>query len=147
MPKKTTTKKRKAPVIEPAEPVWASVYKTAQDVWIDLLANGIIRAEVHFSGGNDEGGVDSIVLKKLNNQDTIISDNTVYDPKNAAYKIAQALSSPVHFEYGSFAGEFHVNGIVVWDCPNQEIRIEGTEETTSYEDFTRKVINWTPPEK
>ena len=93
------------------------------------------KAIVEFSGGGDEGGVDSITLydgegrllasftpqarsKLEENYSGSRWDGVCYvpvEPDTPNNELARALAAPVHERYGSFAGEFYVTGTVVYD--------------------------------
>lgn len=139
MAKAKTTKKEK---VKAPNFTWLPEYKTADEIWNDLLINRVEKVRVTFSGGNDEGGVDTIYL------DTIESGTvewTDFWGKETDHKaIADALSKPVYDEYYSFAGEFHVNGEVVWDVNTRTISMSGEEEVATTQPIDHKKLNWTP---
>lgn len=89
-----------------------------------LRAKGASKAVVRFSGGNDEGGVDSIeLILPLANGEEAKVDLPVYHgsymhpgkDKTDDQDLSDLLGSPVDDRYGSFAGDFEVYGTVVWD--------------------------------
>lgn len=83
---------------------------------------------VMYSGGNDEGGADSVTVK--------FRDGTSFDMANYNYEnLYDALCTPVYAEYYSFAMEGHANGEVRWvinyeDKEKSKVLISGSE---SYE--------------
>ena len=51
------------------------------------------------------------------------------EPFEGAHRLAEALSQPVYDEYGGFAGEFEVEGRVIWDVSKATVSMEGSEDT------------------
>jgi hypothetical protein len=45
------------------------------------------------------------------------------------------LSGPIYEKYGTFAGEFYVNGTLVWDVGARNVYMQGQESNTVYEPF------------
>lgn len=140
--KKTAAKKKATESPKPAL-IWTNGYTDENHVWLDLLTNGFKRVDVHFSGGNDEGGSDNIFLIAADDTATDIQ-NALYDNKNPNHKIAEALAEPVYSEYGSFAGEYYVNGTLTWDVASRKISIEGSCEVAT-SDPIDKTVSWRPP--
>jgi hypothetical protein len=93
-----------------------------------LLAEvGADMAVAPFSGGNDEGGIESVELMK----DGETFDSVGWAEKDATRaRIYEIMEEPVAAEYGSFAGEFFVSGEVVYEPESQRLRMTRTE---SYE--------------
>jgi hypothetical protein len=50
-------------------------------------------------------------------------------------KVAQVIEYPVTSRWGSFAGEFYVQGTVTWDVATGKHRLSGQESVEHYEDF------------
>lgn len=107
---------------------------TRPEVFAALLSRGVERAVVQFSGGNDEGGPDSITLftgeEALRTLPTWPSGRETTADEKADLELADALSDPVFEEYGTFAGDFDVTGEVIWDAEGktaQMIRDERSE--------------------
>lgn len=147
--KKTARKKADAKVKVPEKPtpVWTNNYTSENHIWLDLITNGIRRVHVSFSGGNDEGGADNIAL--IYDEDELVTTDigsALYSKEDPAHEISNALAEPVYDEYGSFAGDFHVNGIVVWDVAKRTITMDGSFETTNSESV-EKTLHWNPPKK
>ena len=59
----------------------------------------------------------------------------------------QALSQPVYDEYGGFAGEFEVEGRVVWDVPKGTVIMKGSEAGEDSEVADGSDADWVPFEK
>lgn len=138
---KTTRKKKENKKKGPPKFTWLPQYKTVDEIWNDLLINRVSKVTVSFSGGHDEGGVDDITLETIEHGQVTWTDLW---SKETDYKaIADALSQPVYDEYYSFAGEFHVNGQVVWDANTREINMFGTEEVSTDQPIDKK-IKWSP---
>ena len=120
-----------------------------------LAGHGIAKAIVHFSGGHDSGGHDSITF--LDDDGNQVSDNLLPDTRadwNAyrAYDqrmhewyliegtpdnvmLDEALSKPVYDRYYSFAGEYYVDGEVIWDVAERRAYMKVSEEVATYEDL------------
>lgn len=119
-------------------------------VFAALAKKGVNRVEVEYNGGNDEGGVDQIVFfdkddKKIGEMQEYYGGHSVWDEATKSYKpaappdeeqrLSQALCAPVYDKYGSFAGEFYVNGTLTWDVAKRKVNMRGTEEVSHDEDF------------
>jgi hypothetical protein len=110
---------------------------------------GATSARAHFSGGNDEGGVEHIGVRNAGGE--LLGEITMHyketwgmadgkfglirytltpeqERESAIYEV---MAGPINDEYGSFAGEFSVQGHVDWDLTL------GTHSKLSdrYEDF------------
>ena len=114
------------------------------EVFERLRERGAARAVVEFSGGNDAGGADSVVLYDSAGE-TIgeVNDGppgSRWDPElgrfvevpitpdqRLAVGLAEALEGPVYEEYGSFAGDFSVGGRVTWDAEKGTVTVSGEE--------------------
>ncbi len=69
------------------------------------------------------------------------------EPFEGAHRLAEALSRPVYDEYGGFAGEFEVEGRVVWDVPNATVSMVGSEAEEDPETDEGSEPDWVPFEK
>lgn len=125
---------------------------TKQEVIEKLREGGATRAVVEFSGGNDQGGADRIAL--YNGEVEICEVHEHYphyhfdqdkkewvkvplpDEERAEAELSEALTRPVYQAYGTFAGDFDVNGVVVWDVESGQVWMEGEEST--YQPFDRE---------
>jgi len=107
---------------------------TRDEAWAELARRGATRVVVEFSGGNDEGGPESIVLygPDLDDPSKLVSIGTVEesfgDAEDADELLADALSKPIYDAYGSFAGEFSVDGKVTWDAPTRTVTMNKVEQ-------------------
>lgn len=120
---------------------------TQEQVFAELRKQGVTRVEVQFSGGNDEGGADSITLfqgDKEVGELVDVSGGGRWDPELRQWvekvltpedELAKALAGPVYDRYGSFSGEFNVEGVVTWDVEKGTVKTKGQESTTTWEDF------------
>jgi hypothetical protein len=90
------------------------------------------RAVVEFSGGNDEGGPDTITLFK--GEETVRTLPTWWQAGDAEELIAlaDAVSDPVFEAYGTFAGDFDVTGEVIWDAQTRTVQMI-RDERSEYE--------------
>ncbi len=109
---------------------------TRKQVFAALVSRGASRAVVQFSGGNDEGGPDSITLftreEALGTLPTWPSGRESTAAEKADLELADALSAPVFEEYGTFAGDFDVTGEVIWDAGTQTVQMI-RDERSEYE--------------
>ena len=69
------------------------------------------------------------------------------EPFEGAHRLAEALSRPVYDEYGGFAGEFEVEGRVVWDVSKGTVGMEGFEAGEDSETGESSEDDWVPFEK
>lgn len=110
-----------------------------------LRAKAATGATVEFSGGNDEGGVTQITLTvALANGEKEQRDFPVYTPggyrsngkggwenisppTNEDEELGQMLAAPVDEAYGSFAGDFYVEGAVIFDVEADTVKMEKSE--------------------
>jgi len=119
-------------------------------VFATLKGMNVAKVEVFYSGGNDEGGVNQIDLfdadgKKIRSMEEYYGGNSVWDEAIKGWKqaeaptdeqrLSQALCIPVYDKYGSFAGDFYVDGTITWDVENRKVRDHGTEQVSHDESF------------
>jgi hypothetical protein len=106
---------------------------TRTQVFAELASRGADRALVEFSGGNDEGGPDSIALHR---GEAPVCTLSVWpcerDATKADARLADALSDPVFEAYGTFAGDFDVTGEVIWDAEAKTVQMI-RDERSDYE--------------
>ena len=122
---------------------------TRNEVFDALTAMGAAVAEVHYSGGNDDGGAEDIFLRDQNG--SLLSegfpsyvDEWKYDPEthrserrkdlSDKERLQLALEAPVHERWGSFAGEFYVSGKIIWDVAARTVIDSYDERTCSQHD-------------
>jgi hypothetical protein len=76
----------------------------------DWLRQHQVRAVLlTFSGGNDSGGVDEV---------RVLMTNGV-EPVELGPKLRDSLADPLYAEFGSFAGEYSVEGNLLWDLSDE----------------------------
>jgi len=118
---------------------------TKQQVFAAMNELGVIRAVADFSGGNDEGGVNSVALYRTGDENEQPERLDAYEysswgdeTKKATPQgmIVQGLEGPVDGKYGSFAGEFYVNGTVTADLAAGTLEMSGEEEVSHPESFS-----------
>lgn len=101
----------------------------------EMTSRGITRAVAHFDGGNDEGGISSNITAYLNDGTvTEIPFHSSWDAKSGQDNVSRALESAVDDRYGSFAGEFYVQGHVVLDLTDRTLKVEAQESSTVMDD-------------
>ena len=126
---------------------------THAEIFAWLEAQGAAKGVVSFSGGNDEGSVNSIELlaedgsKIAEKEEVYIGQK--YNPatKNYDYereataeeKVLQAMAAPVYAKYGGFAGEFSVSGTVEFDVATKKVKMSGDTEVSQYEPFEEEL--------
>lgn len=119
-----------------------------RELWAELRRRNVAKVVVSFSGGGDEGGVDNISLQDAegNEVGTLEEDygGSTYDPKTGQWvpvnppnpdtALVEALVAPVYEKYGSFAGEFYVNGTVDYDVANEKVKMPYRESVETWEE-------------
>jgi len=104
-----------------------------QGAFAALQRLGADRAVVEFSGGNDEGGPDTITLfRREGALRTLPTWWQAGDPEKHLVALSDALSDPVFEAYGTFAGDFDVNGEVIWDVHAKTVQMI-RDERSEYE--------------
>lgn len=121
-------------------------FSNRDEVFTELNRRGIVRVEVEFSGGGDEGGVDKITVYPSESE--LEPNYPQYDYQKRRYKtpmsLEQMLCWPVESQYGGFGFEGSVHGKVIWDVPSRSVRLEG--EQTQYVPFTEPFSRDIPEE-
>lgn len=133
-----------------------------REAMMALRSRGVAKVVIHFSGGNDSGGADDIeYLDAAGNEVTIpnssASQRQIHDPQKGwitgpwqVYeqggprdatpeeikwsKVADVLEAPIYNRWGSFAGDFDVQGTVTWDTATGEHEMKGQESV--WQDFS-----------
>lgn len=99
-----------------------------------LKEHGIAKVIIEFSGGNDEGGVDSASYFR---SDTVKSadgeDEKVDVPETS--ELSRACEASVYAKYTSFAGDFYVNGNVTFDVEAGTVVMEADEQIPTSHPF------------
>jgi len=130
---------------------YGAVEMNRTEVFRRLRELGAVGAIVPFYGGNDEGFTEGITLKGAEgNTIVIIQDyygSVEEEPFEGADHLAEALSEPVYEEYGSFAGDFEVEGRVIWDVSKGTVSMEGSEVKKDFEAEEESEADWVPFEK
>jgi hypothetical protein len=118
-------------------------------VFDQIRRRGGTIAVVEFSGGNDEGGADHICINDATGATVAELPNYVhperydYETGRSIYRageeelaqLVNALTQPINDEYGSFAGEFSVQGTVIWDARTDKVTMGRSErQWGSYEE-------------
>jgi hypothetical protein len=103
----------------------------------ELARLGADRAVVEFSGGNDEGGPDSITLYQGENNVSALSPSAYAGLNASAAQKAEAdlvacLSQPIYDQFGGFDGDFDVYGELIWDVAAQTVHML-RDERSEYE--------------
>jgi hypothetical protein len=104
---------------------------TRAEVFERLRELGAVAAVVPFRGGYDEGFIEGITLEGAEGNAVAVIHEDYYgnaeEPFEGAHRLAEALSRPVYDEYGGFAGQFEVEGRVIWDVSKTTVSMEGSE--------------------
>lgn len=95
---------------------------TRQELFAAMQAQGYSKVVAHFSGGHDEGGVDSVTAYR---GDEEIDLGEAY---NSSDSIVKYLVDAVGGRYGGFAGDFYVDGNVTADLLARTVEMSGSEE-------------------
>lgn len=94
-------------------------------VWKALEILQVRRVTVAFSGGNDEGGAEEVLLEFLDGTTRDVREGVhvlpAKDWHKAAAELADALELPVYDRFGSFNGEPCVEGTVTWDVATRKV--------------------------
>lgn len=117
---------------------------------------GIVKVEVSFSGGNDEGGADSMTFYIGGEDGPTPIDNSKFKYSYTHHRDSETgkwgtreltpeqkeinafldmLEEPIQRQWGSFAGEFYVDGDLVYDLsdPAAEKYMHMTYDESLYE--------------
>lgn len=133
-----------------------------------LRLRGVAKVVVHFSGGNDEGGADTVEFLAADGSEVPVPESNAYrtskwNNKTRAYedlgyivgswvdgkyshrpatdeeiqlaRVRTVLEQPIYDSYGSFAGDFHVEGKVVWDVARGTYKMGGQQSYEHYASF------------
>jgi hypothetical protein len=102
---------------------------TKAQVYDRLRERAATRVEIPFSGGNDEGGADAIILYAGEEQ---IGDLPTWSEPGAAdpdTELADALTAPIYARW-NFDGEPYVDGTLTWDVTSETTTLTGEASTT-----------------
>ena len=95
-----------------------------EEAFAALEALGAASAVVRYSGGGDEGGVDSVEL--FDADDAVLFDlhdhypGDAGEPFEGAEELAEALEEPVDEQHGGFTGG-GINGQITWVVPARKV--------------------------
>lgn len=131
------------------------------EVFDALEKRGVKTAQVHFSGGDDSGSIEYIMLHMPDGTTVELPvPNWYYQYSNGKCQVmrsvpkadgswesvpyvpmpddelADGLMEPVENRYGSFAGDYSVDGNVMWDVKERKAKFEVTERTYEYREFS-----------
>jgi hypothetical protein len=109
------------------------------------------KAEVFFSGGNDEGGIDDITVVRDDGARYKLEEHAEWRYEQQAdgtwervtvertpeqiqeSELFEILGLPVYERYSTFAGDFHVDGVVTWNVVENTVNMSGHEDVPSSE--------------
>jgi hypothetical protein len=122
---------------------------TREEIFAFIESKGGDSVVVSYSGGNDEGGIDSIEMFKdelkvcefeePREEWNAIQHTYVPDDSNPDNKFIAAMTAPVYEEYHSFAGEYSVEGAITWDCKERKVTDSGDIEVPSYDSYEKEI--------
>src|SRR5262245_50336062 len=105
-------------------------YPTAADAKRKLFdamrQHGIAYLEAHYSGGNDEGGVDEVRNMKDDRGETVTIENIDWQ-----HPLTEACDGMLSTEFYSWAGEFSAYGVLFADLKEGRVWREGQMSTYS----------------
>lgn len=132
-----------------------------KEVFAELEKRGVVQAQVHFEGGNDSGSIDYIRLHMSDDKSVDLPvPDTYYQYINGVMTqmrcvpnadgswtfipyvpmpddaLADGLIAPVDNRYGSFAGDFSVDGNLLWYVSERRAAFEVTESSYEYREFS-----------
>jgi hypothetical protein len=100
-------------------------------VWAGLEQRGATIANVPFSGRAGGGGsVDRIVLSRLQGNELVDVERW-----SGRDKLCYALEAPTWDRFGSFAGQPHIAGVVMWTAADRRVVIEGRRGGEHFEEL------------
>jgi hypothetical protein len=112
---------------------------TRDQIFNELVARSVAKVIISFSGGNDEGGVDQIQLLYNNEVVEYIDEywpvpkydeatKTWIKPERTYEQTFQFyLTKPIYNKYHTFAGDWYVNGELVWDVTKRSVTMNGSQ--------------------
>jgi hypothetical protein len=100
-------------------------------VWRELEACGATIATVPFSGRAGRGGrVDRIVLSRRDGDELVDVERW-----SGRDEMCHALEAPGGDRFGSFAGQPHIVGTVVWTTADRRVVITGRRGDERFEEL------------
>ena len=101
------------------------------DVWAELERRGAMIATVPFSGrAGRAGSVDRIVLSRVQGNELVDVERW-----SGRDELCYALEAPIWDRFGSFAGQPHIAGNVVWMAADRRVVIEGRRGGERFEEL------------
>jgi hypothetical protein len=128
------------PTAEPAPSPDAPV-GDEEDRWAfeTLEGAGVSRAEVHFSGGHDEGGPDGITLYGPEGAPLGEGDEAAVLSGPEGERLAEVLERHAEERYGGYTGD-GIDGHVCWDVAARRVTESGSYlDWTGFEDVLAEV--------
>jgi hypothetical protein len=111
-----------------------------QEGWNVMEEAGAVKAEIFFTGGNDEGGAEQITLTLGDgSQREVEPYSHGRDENSLDGRLAELLTIPVYDEYGGFAGEFQVEGTLLWDYAEKTVVMDGDESQYESHSISKEV--------
>jgi len=115
----------------------------------EFAKRGIVKAEIEFSGGNDDGGPDGRTFYDADGKKLDIDVHYRYTTRRVGSewrevelssaekednRFLKTVDAPINWRWGSFAGEFSVHGTLQYDLTNDEeyCKLEYNESTYEY---------------
>jgi hypothetical protein len=101
------------------------------DVWAGLQQRGATIANVPFSGHAGGGGsVDRIVLSRLQGNELVDVERW-----SGRDELCYAPEAPIWDRFGSFAGQPHIAGVVMWTAADRRVVIESRRGGEHFEEL------------
>ena len=127
--------------------------KSKSELFQFIRNKGGDEARVHYSGGGDEGGVNSIEIVAAGGKVVCTLNepysSSRYDPATQSWVTEKSadpdapfltdLCAPVYDKYGGFAGETYVDGVITWDANTCTIKDVGNAEVPQTEHYDEDV--------
>jgi hypothetical protein len=111
-----------------------------------LRKKGAYKAELEFSGGHDEGGVEQITLFIKTEGEDVLQDHIVwycggygYDnktgkwqpmskPQNDDEELSDLLQGPIDETFGSWASVESTSGVLTWDVEAGTVKLNYSQD-------------------
>ena len=126
---------------EKRDEAWA-MRKLKETLWEGEI---IVKVSVDYSGGNDDGSINRVTVELASGRECDWSEPNVrgsWDREKKAIVFSRELTEleelyfavvkPVEDQYGSFAGDFSVDGTIVWDVVNNQVLNRGEQEVREW---------------
>lgn len=96
------------------------------NIWSEMEEKNIVRAVVYFDGGNDDGGVDSIIYHMRDGSKNEINHDPQWE-NGGSNSLEYNLVKAVYSEY-TFLGQPSINGVLTYDLSTKEKHWDVDEE-------------------